>query len=581
MSQNQEDTDIKDSSESAALSNFFKIRKYSGVDLVQSTQDSIMDVLVKQTIESESGQSNVLSFSTTTKDATVYFQQLEEQFIALKTFIAGTNSAYRQELIGMKYPIFVNIYLELVEKSQDKKSVPFYNQHVGDFLTDHKEELQHLRGITGPEKLSTSDIAANFRKSKYVHRLSHKVFIYLLQFLSGLNRSILLHFIDKNIHLEVNNVRTSLLESYTEDVGREKTKVGVKKTDLTVPTELLDAIKAMKDEPPNLPTVVLHNITNCTQGVTSAVISNDGQLMCAGFEDSAVRLWSLTPKKLVVNQENFREMSQVNLGIGVTDDDDDNSKASISSETLTLRAHTGPVYSVCFSQDNSFMLSASEDTTVRLWTMNSYTNRVSYIGHNYPVWHVDLSNLDVYFVSTSMDQTARLWNLEYNYPLRIFAGHTASVDTAKFHPNCTYIATASSDQTCRLWDVHSGSFVRLFSGHKGAIFSLMFSSDGKHLLGAGEDRVIHVWDISTGKRVRELTSHSHTLYSLAVNSCNLLASGGGDAKVLFWDLNQVLKTSQPQGSTTWSKPMHSYTAKCTNILNCRYGNDNLVYAVSN
>ncbi len=30
---------------------------------------------------------------------------------------------------------------------------------------------------------------------------------------------------------------------------------------------------------------------------------------------------------------------------------------------LTLRAHSGPVYSVCFSQDNSFMLSASEDLT--------------------------------------------------------------------------------------------------------------------------------------------------------------------------------------------------------------------------
>ena len=67
---------------------------------------------------------------------------------------------------------------------------------------------------------------------------------------------------------------------------------------------------------------------------------------------------------------------------------------------------------------------------VRLWAMNSYTNRVSYIGHNYPVWHVDLSNMDVYFVSASMDQTARLWNLEYNYPLRIFSGHTSSVDVS-------------------------------------------------------------------------------------------------------------------------------------------------------
>ena len=70
---------------------------------------------------------------------------------------------------------------------------------------------------------------------------------------------------------------------------------------------------------------------------------------------------------------------------------------------------------------------------VRLWTMNSYTNRVSYIGHSYPVWHVDLSNLDVYFVSASMDQTARLWNLEYNYPLRIFAGHNSSVDVGIYY----------------------------------------------------------------------------------------------------------------------------------------------------
>lgn len=38
--------------------------------------------------------------------------------------------------------------------------------------------------------------------------------------------------------------------------------------------------------------------------------------MCGGFEDSAVRLWSLTQKKLAVNKQTFTELSQVNLGIG-------------------------------------------------------------------------------------------------------------------------------------------------------------------------------------------------------------------------------------------------------------------------
>ena len=267
MSENHDDQQ-KDNTESTTLLNFLKVRKYSGVisDLGDVTPKfSAMDVLVKQAIEAESGQNNVLAFSTTTKDASAYFQQLEEQFIALKTFIAGTNPAYKQELIGLKYPLFVNIYLELVGKSQDKKSMLFYNQHVGDFLTEHKEELQHLRGITGPEKLSTSDIAARFRKSKFVYKLSHKVFLNLLQFLSSQSRSILLHFTDKNIHLDVNNARTSLLET-SERISREKDKASKEMESSALPTELMDAIKAMREEPPNVPTVMLHSVTNCQQG---------------------------------------------------------------------------------------------------------------------------------------------------------------------------------------------------------------------------------------------------------------------------------------------------------------------------
>lgn len=58
----------------------------------------------------------------------------------------------------------------------------------------------------------------------------------------------------------------------------------------------------------------------------------------------------------------------------------DTQKTSISSETLTLRGHSGPVYGVCFSQDNSFILSASEDTSGR-------TN-LTYSEHNF---HVDFA----------------------------------------------------------------------------------------------------------------------------------------------------------------------------------------------
>lgn len=264
----------KDVNLSSTVSNFLITRKYaSSKDLSSGVLScSVMDLAVEKAIDSESGNNNILSFSSGSKDAATYFQQLEEHFLALKTFIAGTNQAYKQELTWLKYPIFVNIYLELVEKGQETKALKFYNQHVADFVTEHKEELQHFRGITCSEKLSPSDFAAHFRKSKFVCKLSHKVFTYLLQFLSSENRSPLLQYIDKNIHLDVNNAKLSLKQKDLESDHRNKEteEPAVRQTSLdsgqSISTDLIKLFRASRDEPPCLPSIILHKVSSCHQG---------------------------------------------------------------------------------------------------------------------------------------------------------------------------------------------------------------------------------------------------------------------------------------------------------------------------
>lgn len=45
----------------------------------------------------------------------------------------------------------------------------------------------------------------------------------------------------------------------------------------------------------------------------------------------------------------------------------------------------GPVYSASLSPDARFMLTASEDKTARLWSLETNSCLVAYKGHNYPV----------------------------------------------------------------------------------------------------------------------------------------------------------------------------------------------------
>jgi transcription initiation factor TFIID subunit 5 len=95
-----------------------------------------------------------------------------------------------------------------------------------------------------------------------------------------------------------------------------------------------------------------------------------------------------------------------------------------------LIGHSGPVFGASFSPDGRFLVTASEDTTARLWSLDTYTNVVCYRGHNYPVWDIEFGPYGTYFATASHDRTARLWSCEYPYPLRIFAGHLSDVDVS-------------------------------------------------------------------------------------------------------------------------------------------------------
>lgn len=91
-------------------------------------------------------------------------------------------------------------------------------------------------------------------------------------------------------------------------------------------------------------------------------------------------------------------------------------------EMRVLMGHSGPVTAVSFSPDHTYLLSSSEDSTIRLWSLLTWTNVVCYKGHCFPIWDVKFSPHGFYFASCGHDRTARLWSTDSYQPLRIFSG---------------------------------------------------------------------------------------------------------------------------------------------------------------
>ncbi|CAH1790548.1 unnamed protein product, partial [Owenia fusiformis] len=324
-----------------------------------------------------------------------------------------------------------------------------------------------------------------------------------------------------------------------------------------------ESMKRVKLGPTTQPSICFYTFLNGYHEVTCIEFTEDSSLIAAGFSNSSIRIWSLTPNRL----RTVKGPTDLSI-IDIEADDvlermmDDRS----ASESRLLVGHSGPVYSTSFSPDKHYLISGSEDGTIRLWSLKTWTNLVVYKGHNYPVWSVQFSPHGHYFVSGGHDRTARIWSTDHYQPLRIFAGHLSDVDCVQFHPNSNYVATGCSDRLVRLYDMLNGKCVRQMSGHKGAIQCLRFSPDGRYLASAGADKTVLLWDLANGNQIGQLRGHTNTVYSLCFSREGaVLASGGIDDQVLLWDVAKVFE-EQDSDTAPGTATVANITGEDTKLL---------------
>ncbi|RKP09368.1 WD40-repeat-containing domain protein [Thamnocephalis sphaerospora] len=523
----------------------------------------------------------------------LYYSQTEQgepgvyrrSFDGLRRWLDTSLDMYRPELRATLFPVFAHVYLEMLSKGLAEEAREFMQANRADLEDEHPAEMQKLGAITLPQHLQESEFAQMLLAEKYNLRMTGVALRLLVSFLLDQKHMLLLRVVSQRLNIQVagdhadstgadigvvgqtgmqmdglNQQPVQLAKSATNAAFREEVERALQQHDATLKDswrevrrctirsyrrglltplpirttfDVKQEVERIKDlakqialGPGALPSICCYTVHNTNDSLNCMAFSDDLSTMACGFSESYVKLWSLTGQPL-------RDLERA--------------RETTDAHCRKLIGHSGPVFGASFSPDGRFLVTASEDSTARLWSLDTYSNVVCYRGHNYPVWDVEFGPYGTYFATASHDRTARLWSCEHPYPLRVFAGHLSDVDCLRFHPNSRYLLTGSSDQTVRMWDVQHGQCVRIFKDHCAPVTALATSMDGRLAASAGADKIIRLWDLGSGNLIKRLHGHEACVYSLSFNAeGNILCSGGADNVVRVWDVVRENELRVPQ-----------------------------------
>lgn len=196
-------------------------------------------------------------------------------------------------------------------------------------------------------------------------------------------------------------------------------------------------------------------------------------------------------------------------------------KPSPTGFKTQVQAHSHWINDIVLAQGNSALVSASSDTTVRLWRPHSESTEVpERIGKHtdYVKALASPGSHATWVASGGLDQKVYLWDLNGGGEvLNINAGGEDSTDKGSVYALgavSSVLASGGPENVVRVWDPRSGKLVTKFVGHTDNIRDIMINQSGDTIMTGSSDQTIKIWSLTAGRCMNTLTMHNDSVWSL-------------------------------------------------------------------
>ena len=225
-----------------------------------------------------------------------------------------------------------------------------------------------------------------------------------------------------------------------------------------------------------------------------------------------------------------------------------------------LTGHRGAVLDLQWSRDSRILFSASADTTVASWDLETGLRIRRHEGHEEVINCLDVSRRgEEILVSGSDDGYICIWDprqkrslddIDTGFPVTSIAMAEAGHE----------LYSGGIDNDIKVWDMRKKSIVYTMAGHTDTVTSLQQSPDAQALLSYSHDGTARTWDVRpfapTDRQIRSYTGAPPGLEKNLVRASwngkgDRIAAGSGDGTAVVWDA--------PSGKLLYKLPGHKGT----------------------
>lgn len=217
---------------------------------------------------------------------------------------------------------------------------------------------------------------------------------------------------------------------------------------------------------------------------------------------------------------------------------------SINKKKLkcTLKSHESEIYSIALIKNATLLLSSSWDSNIKLWDFKNKSLILTFFTGTYEIYKIIPYNDDSYVYICSQEPDIKSFDLKEGINDHQLTGHENAVYMGTLNKSQTILYTSSQDATIKAWDISTHNLIFSMSTSSEAYLLLLMKNEKYLVTCQCFCPIVQVYDLESRSEIQNFTAHKGMIRGLMKRSDDEFISSSYDGSVKFWKLGSEVES---------------------------------------